>query len=57
MLNLTSVDVVANGVKLNYYRTGGSKPLLVLVHGITDDGLCWTPRAPLQVIFWQISLL
>jgi len=43
-MNYTSGNVVANGIKLHYYRTGktGSQPL-VLVHGITDDGLCWTP--------------
>jgi pimeloyl-ACP methyl ester carboxylesterase len=45
MLNLTSADVVSHGVKLHYYRTGGNKPPLVLAHGITDDGLCWTPVA------------
>jgi len=26
---------------MHYYRTGGSKPPLVLVHGFSDDGLCW----------------
>lgn len=36
---------VSHGTKLHYYRTGGSKPALVLIHGITDDGLCWTPVA------------
>lgn len=35
----------ACGTKLHYYRSGGLKPALVLVHGITDDGLCWTPVA------------
>lgn len=35
----------SNGTKLHYYRTGGNKPPLLLVHGITDDGLCWTPLA------------
>ena len=38
-------DVIANGVKLHYYRTGGSKPSMVLLHGVTDDGLCWSPVA------------
>jgi pimeloyl-ACP methyl ester carboxylesterase len=38
-------DVVAHGTRLHYYRTGGKKPSIVLVHGITDDGLCWTPVA------------
>ena len=40
-----SGDVVANGSRLHYYRTGGAKPPVVLCHGVTDDGLCWTPLA------------
>ena len=37
--------VVSYGTNLHYYRSGGSGPALVLVHGITDDGLCWSPVA------------
>jgi N-formylmaleamate deformylase len=37
-----SGDVVANGIKQHYVRTGGDKPPLVLAHGATDSGLCWT---------------
>jgi N-formylmaleamate deformylase len=40
-----SDDFVVLGTKLHYYRTGGEKPPLVLLHGITDDGLCWGPVA------------
>ena len=36
---------VSHGTKLHYYRTGGDKYPLVLIHGITDDGLCWAPVA------------
>ncbi len=35
----------ANGLRLHYTRTGGDKPAVVLAHGVTDDGLCWTPVA------------
>ena len=38
-------DVEANGIRLHYTRTGGTKPPVVLAHGVTDDGLCWTPVA------------
>ena len=38
----TSGDVATNGIRMHYYRTGGGKPPLVLAHGATDDGLCWT---------------
>jgi len=34
-----------NGFRLHYYRTGGDKPPLVINHGATDDGLCWTRLA------------
>jgi pimeloyl-ACP methyl ester carboxylesterase len=40
-----SGDVVVNGVKIHYHRTGGDKPPVVLAHGITDSGLCWTRLA------------
>lgn len=38
-------DVLVNGVKIHYYRTGGEKPPLVLLHGFSDNGLCWTRLA------------
>ena len=41
----TSDYAVANGIKIHYTRTGGTKPPLVLSHGITDNGLCWTRLA------------
>jgi pimeloyl-ACP methyl ester carboxylesterase len=37
--------VVANGLRIHYTRTGGDKPSLVLSHGATDNGLCWTRLA------------
>jgi N-formylmaleamate deformylase len=45
MANWTSGDVQANGLRLHYTRTGGGQPALVLVHGFSDDGLCWTALA------------
>ena len=38
-------NVTTNGIRLHYYRTGGDKPPIVLLHGFTDDGLCWSPVA------------
>ncbi len=36
-------DVEREGVTLHFHRTGrGDKPAVVLVHGFSDDGLCWT---------------
>ena len=37
-----SDDVTANGLRIHYSRTGGDRPPLVLSHGATDSGLCWT---------------
>jgi N-formylmaleamate deformylase len=37
--------VEANGLRLHYTRTGGDKPPLVLAHGVTDAGPCWSPVA------------
>lgn len=45
MTNWTSHKIATNGITLHYTRTGGDKPPLVLAHGFSDDGLCWTPVA------------
>jgi pimeloyl-ACP methyl ester carboxylesterase len=37
--------VEVNGLRLHYTRTGGDKLPVVLAHGFSDDGLCWTPVA------------
>lgn len=41
MSNWPSNYIDVNGIKLHYHRTGGDKPPLILLHGITDSGLCW----------------
>lgn len=43
--NWQAGDVVSNGIRLHYTRTGGAKLALVLAHGVTDSGLCWSPIA------------
>lgn len=35
----------SNGIRIHYWRTGGNKTVLVLAHGSSDDGLCWTNLA------------
>ena len=45
MSEWTEGAVESNGINLHYHRTGGNKPPLVLSHGITDNGLCWTRAA------------
>lgn len=36
--------VYANGIRLHYYHAtpAAGKPVMVMVHGVTDNGLCWT---------------
>jgi pimeloyl-ACP methyl ester carboxylesterase len=34
-----------NGIHIQYLRTGGRKPALVLLHGLTGSGACWIPLA------------
>jgi pimeloyl-ACP methyl ester carboxylesterase len=41
----TSTTLKINGNDIHLTRTGGKKPPLVLAHGFTDDGLCWTDFA------------
>jgi pimeloyl-ACP methyl ester carboxylesterase len=36
-----------NGINIHYTRTGGGKPILVLLHGLTANGACWTGLAHL----------
>lgn len=37
----------ANGVRIHYYHAVAApeKPIMVMVHGVTDNGLCWTTLA------------
>lgn len=42
MAEWQSGKITANGIRIHYLRTGGAKPPLVLSHGITDNGRCWT---------------
>jgi len=45
MTNWTTAVCEANGIDIHYLRTGGSKPPLVLLHGLTGSGACWSPLA------------
>jgi hypothetical protein len=34
----------ANGIRIHYYHAipNKGKPVIIMVHGATDNGLCWT---------------
>ncbi len=34
-----------NGINIHYTRTGGNKPPLILLHGLTANGACWAAVA------------
>lgn len=43
MAELSEGNVFANGINIHYHRTGSTnKPSILLLHGITDSGLCWS---------------
>jgi len=48
--------VMANGIRIHYWRTGGDKPVLVMAHGSSDDGLCWTNLAKELVDDYDVIL-
>ncbi len=45
MTNWTNAVCEANGIDIHYLRTGGSKPQVVLLHGLMGNGACWSPLA------------
>ncbi len=47
----------ANGIRQHFTRTGGDKPALVLVHGVSDDGLCWSPLAQVFAPDYDVVML
>ena len=49
--------IQANGLRLHYTRTGGAKPPLLLTHGFSDDGLCWTPVAEILSANYDVIML
>jgi pimeloyl-ACP methyl ester carboxylesterase len=52
-----SGDITVNGLRLHYTRTGGDKPPIVLAHGFSDDGLCWTPVAELLAAKYDVVMV
>jgi len=48
---------VSRGTKLHYYRAGGAGHALVLIHGISDDGACWTPVAKMLAGTYDVIMM
>jgi N-formylmaleamate deformylase len=45
MTHWTTGVCAANGIDIHFLRTGGQKPPLLLLHGLTGSGACWTSLA------------
>lgn len=45
MTDWSTDNCEVNGINIHYTRTGGSKPPLILLHGLTANGACWAPVA------------
>ncbi|HWU66792.1 MAG TPA: alpha/beta hydrolase [Methylophilus sp.] len=43
--NWTKAVCRANGINIHYLRTGGEKPTLIALHGLTGSGACWSQLA------------
>jgi N-formylmaleamate deformylase len=56
IMSFTSHTIQANGILQHYYRSGGNKPPLVLLHGFTDDGACWFPVTDALVQDYDVIL-
>lgn len=72
MPNWQSNTIESNGLSIHYTRTGssetgssetgsnqtgGDKPPLVLCHGFSDDGLCWTPVAEILATDYDVIMI
>jgi N-formylmaleamate deformylase len=45
MTNWNQTYCRINGISIHYSRTGGDKPKVVLLHGLSANGACWTTLA------------
>ena len=52
-----SGTIAVSGGHLAYHRTGGDGPALVLSHGLTDNGLCWSRFAAAMEADFDIVML
>ncbi|MBN1873252.1 MAG: alpha/beta hydrolase [Anaerolineae bacterium] len=57
MTNWTDEFVETNGITMHYMRTGGDKPPVVLCHGFSDNGACWTSLAKSLEEDYDVSMI
>lgn len=49
--------VSPQGYRQHYTRTGGAHPAMVLAHGFSDDGLCWSSLAGALEADWDVVMV
>ena len=47
MVEYTKGYVTIDGIKLHYYKSGSGSTTVILLHGATDNGMCWKPTSDL----------
>jgi pimeloyl-ACP methyl ester carboxylesterase len=57
MTTWQSGDIKVNTLNLHYTRTDGAKPPVLLAHGFSDDGLCWTPVAEILAADYDVIMV
>jgi len=55
-LHWTDGYVMANNIRIHYWRTGGEKPVILLLHGFSDDGLCWANLAKVMEADYDVIM-
>ena len=56
MLRYFEGDIAAGRVNIHYYRTDRKKPPFILLHGATDNGLCWSRTAEMLAEDYDVIL-
>lgn len=57
MADFKQYNITIDGVKISYYRSGGNKPPLIMLHGVSDNGLCWGKVAHTLAEKFDVMLL
>lgn len=57
MNNFSANYVESNGITIHYYRAPGGRFPVVLLHGITDNGLCWARTADVLAADYDVIAL
>lgn len=57
MAQLFYGSIHREGVRIQYYRTGGEKPPIIMLHGLSDNALCWTRMPVLLEVEYDVVLV